>query len=284
MALVLVLLLISWRSAFCADYNSLLPKADSGDAAAQFEVGRALLLGQGVSRDEKKAFEWFSKAAEQDHAESIAGLAVIYREGRIVAKDEERARALFERAAEGGSLMAAYNLGIMFMNGVGGRTDCSRGRRLMEKAAEVDFKSSRRDLALAYYHSAMELQDSSSYQRAYFWAEKAASNGDPQAQNLLGVLYQHGKGIGQDNNKAALWYERSARQGNAKAQANLGDLYALGKGVKTDAIQALMWFYLSADQNEVTAINSLADYEKGRSVTEKATARKLADSFAVKAE
>jgi TPR repeat protein len=45
--------------------QKLLTRAESGDAAAQFELGRAYEDGKGVPQDDDRAVEWFRKAASR---------------------------------------------------------------------------------------------------------------------------------------------------------------------------------------------------------------------------
>ena len=51
------------------------------------------------------------------------------------------------------------------------------------------------------------------------------------AEYNLGVKYERGEGVKQDYKKAANFYQKAADQGNANAQANLAVLYIWGKGV-----------------------------------------------------
>jgi TPR repeat protein len=74
------------------------------------------------------------------------------------------------------------------------------------------------------------------------WAEK----GDARAQFMLGLLYDYGKGVQQDDAEAARWYRRAADQGFPGAWLVLGHMYADGRGVPQDDIQAWMWFGISA--------------------------------------
>ena len=43
---------------------------------------------------------------------------------------------------------------------------------------------------------------------------KAAENGDADAQDNLGFLYEFGHGVPQDDAQAAFWWRRAAEQGN----------------------------------------------------------------------
>ncbi len=49
-------------------------RADEGDAAAQYNLGEAYLIGRGVPQDRAQAAEWFAKAAAQGHAGARAAL------------------------------------------------------------------------------------------------------------------------------------------------------------------------------------------------------------------
>ena len=85
-----------------------------------------------------------------------------------------------------------------------------------------------------------------------------AEQGDAVAQNILGDLLAHGKGLPQDYTQAAKWYRQSADQGFAVAQCNLAALYAAGAGVKTDPAEALRWYRKAADQGNADAQYNLA--------------------------
>lgn len=47
--------------------------------------------------------------------------------------------------------------------------------------------------------------------------------------------------------------EKAAEQGDADAQNNLGMLYAQGQGVPKDYVRAYAWFNVSAAQEDLTA-------------------------------
>jgi TPR repeat protein len=73
-----------------------------------------------------------------------------------------------------------------------------------------------------------------------------AEQGDPNAQYLLGLVYNSGAGAPQDFAAAATWYRKAADKGHAGAQFYLGLLYASGRGVPPDLVQAHMWLSLAA--------------------------------------
>ena len=82
--------------------------------------------------------------------------------------------------------------------------------------------------------------------QAVYWYRKAAEQGNAGAQVNLGVMYANGEGVPEDGRQAVYWYRKAAEQGNADAQSLLGGAYALGKGVPEDLIRAYAWCDLAA--------------------------------------
>ena len=75
---------------------------------------------------------------------------------------------------------------------------------------------------------------------------KAAEQGDAKAQNSLGVKYDLGEGVAEDDAEAFKWYRKAAEQGHASAQCNLGVMYDFGAGVPEDDVAAYAWFSVAA--------------------------------------
>lgn len=78
------------------------------------------------------------------------------------------------------------------------------------------------------------------------WLGKAAEQGQPRAQFLLGISYANGRGVERNPFEAAKWYRRAALQGDGFAQINLGISYATGEGVPRDEVEALGWLNVAA--------------------------------------
>jgi TPR repeat protein len=55
-----------------------------------------------------------------------------------------------------------------------------------------------------------------------------AEQGHARAKFSLGVMYDTGRGVSQDDAEAVTWYRKVAEQGDADAQFNLGVRYANG--------------------------------------------------------
>lgn len=87
-------------------------------------------------------------------------------------------------------------------------------------------------------------------QRACYWYQKAALQGNAVAQYSLGRCYFNGDGVGEDTSKAVYWFRKAAEQGNADAQLDLGACYAMGTGVTMDLAQSVYWHRKAAEQGD----------------------------------
>ena len=97
-------------------------------------------------------------------------------------------------------------------------------------------------------------EGAAAYQRGdYAAAERefrvAAVSRNAQAQYSLGVMYERGLGVKQDDETAVTWYRLAAKQGDAPAQNSLGLMYANGRGVRQDDSEAVTWFSEAVEQN-----------------------------------
>jgi TPR repeat protein len=103
---------------------------------------------------------------------------------------------------------------------------------------------------------------------SFFEATKAkAEKGDAYSQNLLGVMYDDGKGVEQDFKEAVKWCRKAADQGYVNAQTNLGTMYDNGEGVLEDDKEAFKWFRKAADQGHANAQYNLGVmYDVGKGV------------------
>jgi TPR repeat protein len=65
--------------------------AEHGNAEAQYNLGRAYHMGEGVLRDKAEAVKWCRKAAEQGNANAQNNLGSAYGDGEGVAQDKAEA-------------------------------------------------------------------------------------------------------------------------------------------------------------------------------------------------
>lgn len=83
------------RGDFAAAARDFRPAAETGDAEAQYMMGRLYSLGDGVPRDFVRAWQWFDRAARQGHAAAAEARQSLDQ----VLTDAQRAQARGQDAA-----------------------------------------------------------------------------------------------------------------------------------------------------------------------------------------
>ena len=107
---------------------------------------------------------------------------------------------------------------------------------------------------------------------SFFWAEKAANAGNPDAQFTLAMYYQDGVAVEPNIKKAVEWYKRSASNGKGKWQCDALNALALltFNGVDTGETEAgaYEWVTNSAIQGNLHACFVLGMYHQKIGYTE----------------
>jgi hypothetical protein len=97
--------------------ESLQPKADSGDAAAQYQLGRQLLVS-GAKDDRQRGYRLIEEAAEAGYAEAQYRLVIYYENHlHIMRNNPERGVAMLTAAAEQNHLPAMGELALAYYKG-----------------------------------------------------------------------------------------------------------------------------------------------------------------------
>lgn len=91
------------------------------------------------------------------------------------------------------------------------------------------------------------------YGAAMRWYQRAAEDGNADAQFLLAQRYERGVVGPVDLSQAATWYRRAAEQGHAEAQFKLASMLARGDGVDADPAMAVAWYEKAAAQGLAVA-------------------------------
>jgi len=123
------------------------PKANQGDADAQFNLALLYYHGAGTPRDTRYAIYWYKKAAEQGHVNAQYNLGTLYRYGygEEVLQDSKQTVYWLTKAAEQGNVNAQYNLGHMYEWGDGGPQDYKQAFFWYTKAAEQSYYFAKKD-------------------------------------------------------------------------------------------------------------------------------------------
>src|SRR5260370_28217548 len=161
-------------------------RAAAGDADAQLELALGYSMGGYLSKNDKRAAEWCSRAARQGSVAAETTMGYLYSTGKGVPHSDKEAMRWWRKAADQGSADAQFNLGEFYGLGQGTKRD---------------------------------------YKEAVKWFRKAAEQGEPDAEYHLGLMYEAGNGVTPDTTEALRWYRLSAAQGSADARQKV-DEYA----------------------------------------------------------
>lgn len=201
--------------------TSLLDAAKRGHAMAQWKLGRMYAEGDGVEKDDAKAFDYFSQVANA-HADdqpdtvqarfvanAFVALGNYYLDGvpgSAVRPDKARAREMFSYAASYfGDPDAQYNLARMYLDGAGSK-DARQGAR---------------------------------------WLGLAANKGQREAQAVLGHMLYNGIDIPRQQARGLMWLTL-AKAASGLGDKWIGDLYRDAMATAAPEVQEKAEEYVAA--------------------------------------
>lgn len=116
-SIILVSFLLITTLCSAQSTSALVEAANSGDAMAQYQLGKEYLSGKNIHEDKNLAFEWFEKSAFQDFDSAQFALGECYYLGRGTKKDKSQAFKWYEKSSDLGNGEAQYALGVMHYKG-----------------------------------------------------------------------------------------------------------------------------------------------------------------------
>lgn len=154
-------------------FDQIVPKAQNGDAGAQFELGAMYEAGDGVTKDLAKAVEWYGKAAAQGNRQADFNLGIMYKNGTGVTQSYAKAISYFQAAEKLGEVRSAEELGLMYYTGNGATQDFDEAKKHFEKAALGQLAEAQVNLGVMYVRGEGGAQD---VVESYAWFAIAAEN------------------------------------------------------------------------------------------------------------
>lgn len=95
----------------------------------------------------------------------------------------------------------------------------------------------------------------------------AASQGSPNAQYNLAVMYRDGIGMQKDEKQAAYWFNKAGNAGHLTALMNLGVLYEDGRGVEKNYTIAAKLYEKAVANGHIGSMKNLSNlYFEGKGV------------------
>lgn len=96
----------------------LKPCLDKENNQAQLLLGK-IYLSKGTEEAYAKAFKLFRKSANQENADAMVELGILYKYGKGCSLNFNKARKWFKKSANLGNSKAAYSLGYLYLKGFG---------------------------------------------------------------------------------------------------------------------------------------------------------------------
>ena len=121
--------------------------------------------------------------------------------------------------------------------------------------------------ARSLYKKGNEFRHKKRYREAFELYQRAANEGNCEAMNCIGWMYQQGQGVSVDYQKAMEWYQKGSKAGSTAATTNIGWMYQHGEEVKKDYQTAMEWYNKAVTAGSIEAMRNIAAmYEQGTGV------------------
>ncbi len=238
-------------------YDEYLSAAEQGDAEAQYMVGcHFFAIGE-----YEEAIIWLTKSAKQEYAEAQFILGICYYKGEGVPKNNKKAFLLMQKSAYQGYPAAQTNLYYYYNEGTGVKKNPQKALEWLKKAAKQGDADAQFMLAERYYWGIGIAQDQAT---AVILLLKSSKQNNIDAQKLLAYSYETGNGIATDYEAAAKWYIKAARSGDCEALYNAARCYENEIGVPRDLQKAVRMYLKSAKKGDADAQYEIArHYHEG---------------------
>lgn len=249
--------------------------AESGAMPGIMMLGGMYAAGSGCKKDESKAFEWWSKAADRKYPEAIRtvgmlylsgsgvgrdiskGLSMLwkasdlkdavapcilglcYDNGRCVGQDQKKAQKLFKLSAERGDLNGMYAYGVRLMKNAKSANECETALSWLWRASRQDHPESQFALGNLLSNEADDWFD---LDQSKYWLHRAAVNECDGAASALAHLCLDVDSPADERDEILRLLHESFEHGDYTAAKALGDLYSDGFCVKQDFEQAFKFY------------------------------------------
>ncbi|OAQ23601.1 HCP-like protein [Linnemannia elongata AG-77] len=206
--------------------------ANQGNVHAQVALGDRYKDGRELHQDHDAAFDWYLKAADQNHPRAQYNIGLLFEEEYDGEEDDEEGDT-----EEGDDVVL---------------TNHTKAFEWFLKSALQGYADAQAKVSQAYTDGTGVAKDNI---KAMEWLVKAAENGHAESQYYMGTAYEQGNGVPQSDSESFEWYLKSADQGFAEAQAQVASAFEdrwVASCDNNKAIEcytkAIEWYTKAADQ------------------------------------
>ena len=205
----------------------LQSSAEKGDVDAMYRIAVRLRTGDGVQKDEKKAFQWFEKAYNAGYRAAAFDLAMCYKKEIGTERNISKALELLQIGVKDEDVHAIYELGMCHFYGHGVPRNEIEGAKLFKQGSDEKFQF-----------------------------------GD--CENMYGYCLETGKGCKTDKQKALEFYRLASDHGSPEGMYNYADMFHHGLNVPKDIVEACHLYWLAGKAGHLDAFYSLTEiYHNG---------------------
>lgn len=230
----------------------------SGNSKAGLLLADTYLLNADDAAEVRSAAEIYRYFADKGNRDAQMKLGFYYDRGLDGTPNPLLAARWYTLAAEQGLPLAQYLLGELYQLGrLGQEPDYALAKKWYQ-AASTGFPEAL--TALSFVFDTVD----NDYASARNFASLSANKAEPIGQYNLGLIYEYGKGIPEDAQKAFEYYQQAANAGYAPAMTQLAGLYLKGSMGSSSPDKALEWYKKAAELGDVQALYQMGVFaEKG---------------------
>lgn len=122
--------------------DELRTRANANELPAMEEMGRRLVNGIGIPKDQQAGAGWLLRAAQRGSAQSAFNVGVMYERGFVVERDSVRALEWYRKAVEANLPLAKHHLALLLREGKGAPRNGPEAVALLRSASRQGMTAS----------------------------------------------------------------------------------------------------------------------------------------------
>jgi len=202
--------------------EALEKAASKGNLESLSRMGYCYEFGINVKADPKKALAYYERAAKAGLPAAMLKYGDMIAAGEVEGKGSDDALVWIKRSAVEDCPEALYRLGTWNLHGIGMDKDPELASELFSRGAQLEHPGCQYELGMLFLMKDGPIAKDE--KAAFFWFNRAASNGNAPAQRQLAVCFENGIGCDIDLENALALYREAARNGDVEARRRLNDL------------------------------------------------------------
>lgn len=202
---------------------------------SQFNLGLMHKNGLGVKKDEKEAFFWFLKSAENGYEKAQTVISTYLIEGKYVKQDYIKALHWLRLAMSQGNAEAFYYASIIYNEGLGVQANQDQAVEFLKTSANLGFNKAQFELGRHLYRLGPEHPDHVSFLR---YLKLSSSQKNTSAQLFLADVYLTKENLAFCPKKGVDLLVGLAKAGNKDALVKLSEMFDKGSFVEKNQIKA----------------------------------------------